>query len=92
MAERSCFAGLRLFAASSKAAAIFAQLLTTGNVRFTFRTDTKRLELVDKSQVTARPKASLLVEGFLSELRGESEHHIPKLTQNIIIQTPKPRL
>jgi hypothetical protein len=60
-------------------------------VKFSFRTFTKRLELADKTQITARPEAILLVEGFLSELRGEGEQYIPELTQNIIIQTPKPR-
>jgi hypothetical protein len=81
----------RLGHTGSHTLAIFVQLLTTGKVRFSFRTYTKRLELVDKTQVMARPEAILLVEGFLSELRGESEHHIPEMTQNIIIQTPKPR-
>jgi hypothetical protein len=32
-----------------------------------------------------------MVEACLPELRGESETQIPELTQNIIIQTPKPR-
>jgi hypothetical protein len=81
----------RLGHTGSHTLAIFVQLLTTGKVKFSFRTFTKRLELADKTQITARPEAILLVEGFLSELRGEGEQYIPELTQNIIIQTPKPR-
>jgi hypothetical protein len=81
----------RLGHTSSHTLAVFVQLLTTGKVRFSFRAYTKRLELLDKSQVMGRPEAILLVESCLSELRGEGEQYIPELTQNIIIQTPKPR-
>ena len=81
----------RLGHTGSHTLAVFVQLLTTGKVRFSFRAYTKRLELLDKSQVMGRPEAILLVESCLSELRGESEQYIPELTQNIIIQTPKPR-
>ncbi len=81
----------RLGHTGSHTLAIFVQLLTTGKVKFSFRTFTKRLELVDKTQIMARAEAIIMVEACLSELRGESENHIPELTQNIIIQTPKPR-
>ena len=82
----------RLGHTGSHTLAIFVQLLTTGKVKFSFRTFTKRLELVDKSHLMSRAEAIVMVEGCLSELRGESDMHIPELTQNIIIQTPKPRL
>lgn len=81
----------RLGHTGSHTLAIFVQLLTTGKVKFSFRTFTKRLELVDKTQIMGRAEAIIMVEACLSELRGESENHIPELTQNIIIQTPKPR-
>ena len=81
----------RLGHTGSHTLAIFVQLLTTGKVKFSFRTFTKRLELVDKTQIMDRAAAIIMVEGCLSELRGEGEHHIPELTQNIIIQTPKAR-
>ena len=81
----------RLGHTGSHTLAVFVQLLTTGKVRFSFRAYTKRLGLLDKSQVMGRPESIPLVESCLSELRGEGEQYIPELTQNIIIQTPKPR-
>jgi hypothetical protein len=53
----------RLGHTGSHTLAIFVQLLTTGKVKFSFRTFTKRLELADKTQITARQEAILLVEG-----------------------------
>ncbi len=81
----------RLGHSGSHTLAVFVQLVSTGKVKFSFRTFTKRLELVDKSQVKSRPEAMILVEACLAELRGDDSHHIPEFTQNIIIQAPKPR-
>jgi len=70
---------------------IFVQLLTTGKVKFSFRTHMKRLEILDKSKIVSRAEALFLVESLLAKLRGaDHDPGLPEFTQNIIIQAPKP--
>ena len=69
---------------------IFVQLLTTGKVKFSFRTHMKRLEMLDKSKIISRAEALFLVESLLAKLRGaDHDPGLPEFTQNIIIQAPK---
>jgi len=80
----------RLGHTGSHTLGIFVQLLTTGKVKFTFRSHVKRLEILDKKKVMSRADALFSVESLLSELREkDSPSDLPEFTQNIIIQAPK---
>lgn len=80
----------RLGHTGSHTLGIFVQLLTTGKVKFSFRSHVKRLEVLDKSRIMSRSQALVAVEGLLAELRGEdTPTDLPEFTQNIIIQAPK---
>ncbi|NBV33205.1 MAG: hypothetical protein EBR81_05265 [Proteobacteria bacterium] len=83
----------RLGHTGSHTLGIFVQLLTTGKVKFSFRSHVKRLEILDKSRILSRSQALVTVESLLAELRDEdAPTDLPEFTQNIIIQAPKASL
>lgn len=81
---------LRLGYSSAHIMGIVVRLLTKCKVRVDFKNHTERLELIDPNDCLTAPQAISLLEDFMASTKKQiGELGEPRMTQRIVVQTPK---